>query len=108
MKLLIDNDPGFEVTLRTEDGRATVKIPIRKGGFENDEIALLAAARFRAREEMYQALRAAVDAHDAALASSLKYAEARGEIVHIIEPEWVAQARAALAMADNTNENLSL
>ena len=75
--------------------------------FDDPQTALLAAAHFRASRLMYQALLAAVDAHDADIASSVKYAEARGEIVHIIEPEWVEQARKALALADNTNETLN-
>ncbi len=96
MKLLIDNDPGFEVTLRTEDGRATVKIPIRKGGFENDATALLAAARFRASGEMYRALDQMVFAITLLSDTTARKLEKHMEA-----------ARTALALADNTNETLS-
>lgn len=73
---------------------------LRTDDFDNQQTARLAAARFRASEEMYQALRTIVAAMDEN--REMNQRAYHGAIVG--EPEWVAQARAALALADNTNE----
>jgi len=101
MKLSIDNDPGFDVVLRTEDDLIAVKIPIRKGGFETDAAALLAAARFRASEEMYRELQKIET-----LLSDIFERYTLSDLDEERLNDALKLTRAALAMADNTNEAL--
>lgn len=77
--------------LQTDVGVQFVDVWHLNDYFPPDQ-ALLAAARFRASEEMYQALKAAIP--------YLKHYIKNHDFIGIV------QAEAALALADNTNETL--